>query len=585
MHTNKRLQNLFKVIALSVFSLLVLLAAYYSDVQAAPGVDGDFIVTAANTILNRYSEVTSISGNTVTVNNIANLNDGSGHYTNNTLSTGDMILIYQAQGASFTNTTNTAAWGAFSTNNAGGYEFAVVASVSGNDITVVNIGGPPYHCGGIANTYDTVNGNVQVVRVPQYANLTVNGAASVVAPNWNGTTGGILALVVQNNLVINGTIDVTGRGFRGGTVHNNGASGQSGFRSVNPGDGADKGEGILGFEGTYSTNGLGRYGRGAPANGGGGGVGHNSAGGGGANGNNGGAWNGSGFVSATDIYAQAWDLDDGVNNGGVVPAYFQGGAGGGRGGYTYSANNGNALTQGPGNGVWGGDSRRQVGGLGGRPLNNNPATQVFFGGGGGAGDINNSNATGGGDGGGLVVIGADTLSGSGQIIAGGTSAANVTASSAKDAPGGGGAGGSIVVAANSVSTVSLSANGGNGGGQTSGTAEAEGSGGGGGGGFIALYATSGSLSTSVLGGANGTTASGSLTEFPPNGGSAGYAGNVSTATIAFPGCSTPTAVALGGVNIQQNWLTTAILIPALILLLGTTFYLTVLRQRQALKRD
>ena len=77
----------------------------------------------------------------------------------------------------------------------------------------------------------------------------------------------------------------------------------------------------------------------------------------------------------------AWRLD---------PRYaLSGGPGGGRGGYTYSANDLDATTQGPGVAGWGGNHRRERGGLGGRPLASSPATRLFLGGGGGAGDGNN----------------------------------------------------------------------------------------------------------------------------------------------------------------------------------------------------
>ena len=60
--------------------------------------------------------------------------------------------------------------------------------------------------------------------------------------------------------------------------------------------------------------------------------------------------------------------------------------GGGRGGYTYAADNENALSLAPGSASWDGNLRRERGGLGGRSLTPNIATQLFFGGGGGAGD-------------------------------------------------------------------------------------------------------------------------------------------------------------------------------------------------------
>lgn len=516
-------------------------------VRADIGEDGDFTVTAANTVLNRYAEVTAIAGNVITVADINTLADGgAGHYVNNALTAGSLILIYQAQGAAFTDSGDTATYGAFSYGNAGHYEFAVVASVVGNDITVDSSNNSPYACSGLSNTYD-VPGNVQVVRVPQYTNLTINNGASVIGTDWNGTVGGVVAAHVRFTLTNNGTVNVTGQGFRGGVVDNATANNIVIYRSASNTNGAEKGEGILGFQAVYDAN-NGRYGRGAPANGGGGGNGHNAGGGGGANGNNGGVWNGSGFVSATDPSAVAWALDDGVAGGGV-PAYFQGGAGGGRAGYTFSSNNQDALTVAPGNIAWGGDSRRQVGGLGGRPLINDPSSQIFFGGGGGAGDANNGAAQNGADGGGLVILVAETVGGTGQVLANGNAAGN-TISGHNDAPGGGGGGGTIVIRSVVLTdALTLSANGGNGGNQLIVNNEAEGPGGGGGGGFVSVASDSGSLTATVNGGTGGTTTSLALTEFVRNGATDGYAGatsltfNDSTA-VTFPGCQTPTAIKL-----------------------------------------
>ncbi len=508
--------------------LLLLLGIHPLPVQAAPGVDGSFTVTTANTILNRYTTVASIAGNTVTVSNIADLNDGNSQYTNNTLSTGDMILIYQAQGASFTDTSDTATWGAFSYNSAGSYEFAVVANVTGNNITVDAANSNPYSCGGISNAYDTTNGNVQVLRVPQYSDLTINSGASVVAQDWNGSSGGVVAIVVQNSMIVDGDIDVSGQGFRGGVdINSDYFLNISIFRTTDNVLAADKGESILGYQGTYDTAGLGRYGRGAPANGGGGGNDTNSGGGGGANGDNGGTWTGQGLPDTSNAsWDSYWDLDDGIDDGpsNPLPPYFIGGSGGGRGGYS-----------------WGGDGTRQVGGMGGRPLNNDPGSQLFLGGGGGAGEENNDVGTAGADGGGLVVIGAGSISGSGQIIANGNNSSNAS----NDGAGGAGAGGTIVIQTGDVSGVNLEADGGNGGNA------GHGAGGGGGGGFIVLDANSGTLSTSVSGGINGI--SGENASFLPYGTTIGYDGGTSSAGFTFPGCSTPTAIILQSITAQSNF--------------------------------
>ncbi|MCP5426527.1 MAG: hypothetical protein H6970_15890 [Gammaproteobacteria bacterium] len=528
------------------FLLLIFLAIFdISRAYAIPGLDQAKTITTAATTLNRYVSVTAVSGDTVTVSSIASLNDGgSGHFVNNALSSGDLILLYQAQGASFADTTNSATWGAInasSLNSAGLFEFAEVLYTTGDTIVL---------CANVVNTYTI--GRVQAIRVPQYTSLTINSGASVVATAWNGTVGGVVALNVEGALTVNGQVSVDSRGFRGGARNSNGAHNApattTNYRTTDATLGAEKGESILGFLSEYDAA-NGRYGRGAPANGGGGGDAHNSSGGGGANGNNGGTWTGDGEADLTTAaWNCAWDLDDGADTGtannfncsptsrGVVPSYLTTGTGGGRGGYSYGANLGNAFTNAPGNtAVWGGDSRRQVGGLGGRPLSNDPASRLFFGGGGGGGDNNNAFGTDGAPGGGLILVDANGLAGTGTLSANG---GTVTTNAANDGSGGGGAGGTIVVHVNSAPStgIVLRATGGGGGSQVLATSESEGPGGGGGGGYIHVSVGATFTTTpSVAGGANGTSTSQAVTEFIPNGATRGYTGQYLVSGFTFPG--------------------------------------------------
>jgi hypothetical protein len=230
----------------------------------------------------------------------------------------------------------------------------------------------------------------------------------------------------------------------------------------------------------------------------------------------------------------AWPLDPSSGGG------FTNSSGGGRGGYTYSISNQNATTTdggagvAPGNALWAGDSRRQVGGLGGHPLTSSPTGRLFLGGGGGAGDGNDGHAGPGGVGGGLVFVIAGTVTGTGSILAnggsGGDSDSGTVTPANGDAPGGGGGGGTVVVHAGILSPVSIAANGGVGGNQlipngagSAGTDEAEGPGGGGGGGYIAVSGGT-PAAVSANGGLGGTTNSRALTEFPSNGATAGHPG-------------------------------------------------------------
>ncbi|MBT8256221.1 MAG: hypothetical protein KJO23_06745, partial [Bacteroidia bacterium] len=501
------------------FFLTILLGTglvYQSFAQYAK--DGNLTINAANTQVNTYSGVTSdiTAGATIIlVNSIAGDLGG--------LTAGDLVLVYQAQGATI-NTTNDVTYGVItSLNGAGTYEYAYVAGVAGNQITL--------DCP-LVNGYLT-SGFTQVVKVPQYDTLTINGGGSIVPSAWQDSgayrIGGIVAINAVT-VVNNGSVDVSSLGFRGGVREND----TSGAGATIYGDyvtnstflSAEKGESIVGFGPEYDVLG-GRYGRGAPANGGGGGNAHNAGGGGGANGNNGNAWfRGAGIMCSTCTGSAAWNLDpDYIANGNSLTNS----SGGGRGGYTYASSNQNALSTAPSNSAWGGDQRDPVGGLGGRPLTANAAQTIFFGGGGGAGDGNNSANNDGGYGGGIILIDAGTISGSGTFLANGQAAPN-TVPAHNDAPGGGGAGGTIVLESPSISnSLTLSASGGKGGDQLLTDNESEGPGGGGSGGYIAI--TAGTPITLINGGANGITSSGAVTEFPANGSTIGAAGQ----SVSFTG--------------------------------------------------
>ncbi len=135
------------------------------------------------------------------------------------------------------------------------------------------------------------------------------GAGSITSTPWNDTRGGIVAAIVDTTASIGGAgINVSGQGFRGGVVHTGqtvfGTIIVSLFRTTNALNGAEKGEGIAGFQTEYDAL-NGRYGRGAPANGGGGGNEHNAGGGGVANGNNAFAYNDLGNPSLA-VRAVPW---------------------------------------------------------------------------------------------------------------------------------------------------------------------------------------------------------------------------------------------------------------------------------------
>ena len=492
---------------------ILFLLIFSSKLKSQPGILGAGNINAAGVIVNTYAFLTAnatAGTSTLTVNN----NAMTGGAFGGALAAGDLILIIQMQGATI-DTRDSSIYGAITNyNNCGLYEYRCVTSTSGSNSITVSVP--------LTNNY-TATGKVQVIRVPRYSSIRIRNNSSITAPDWNGQTGGIIVLEVNGNFRMDNAttsvINADGIGFRGGANDNTtqpAGSVITTFRSTNVADGGRKGEGIAGGDADYDTMG-GRYGRGAPANGGGGGNSHNAGGGGGANAGVLAAWNGQGNPDTSGTsWSAAWNLES-------ANFALNTSSGGGRGGYTYSHTNRDAITEGPGLAVWTGNSRRNLGGYGGRPLDYSTG-RVFMGGGGGAGDGNNSAASGGAKGGGMIfILHYGNFTGSGTLISNGMNSPSTSAGH-NDAPGGGGGGGTIIFSSlsNIPNTFTFRANGGLGGNQLITNNEAEGPGGGGGGGYIAI--SSGTPNREALGGANGTTTSAALTEFIPNGATRGGEG-------------------------------------------------------------
>ncbi|CAN5436476.1 hypothetical protein BH11BAC2_BH11BAC2_00410 [soil metagenome] len=498
--------------------------------QAAPGLHGSKTVTTANAILNEYTALLSDVNSGSTTLSVSNSRMNSNSRFVGNLAAGELIMIIQMQGADIT-TNNSNTYGSVSNyNNCGKYEFVEVSSIPNNN--TITLSTP------LSKSY-TANGNVQVIRVPRYTSFTVNAGASVTSTPWNGTIGGIVAIESNNAMVINGTIDVSGDGFKGGSKDNNTnyPGDRTVYRTANNADGAEKGESIAGGPSALNN---GRYGRGAPANGGGGGNAAYAGGGGGSN-TGSGTWSGMGDPATPNTnWTNAWNLEGASFATSVSP-------GGGRGGYSWSMANKNPITNPPGSNNWNGDVRYNVGGFGGRPLDTSTG-RIFMGGGGGAGDADNTadNSANGGDGGGIVfLLSGGNVSGTGSITANGDHI--TTANSAQgNGVGGAGGGGTIIIytPSGTVSNLTLFANGGNGGSQTiTNPPEAEGPGGGGGGGFINTSNAT-NLTRTVNGGNGGTTSSSPMANFTANGATQGSAGTISTSVSNPYTTNTPLPVAL-----------------------------------------
>lgn len=493
--------------------------------KLTPTSDGDKTIVLANQILNTYAAVTAdvaAGAKTVDVDSAQLAVMG--------LKTGDLIMIMQMQGAQIT-TTDDETYGTImnpaNPNGAGRFELVQVASVdvAGGVVTVDGL------CGGLKNAY-RADSHSQIIRVPQFDNLTVTSAGSINPLKWDRDLGigGVVALRAKH-FRIQGSIDASGQGFAGGQeqlplAKLGGTAAVDTFVSEDdPTVGGTKGEGIAGYSGFY--------GRGASANGGGGG---NGFGGGGGGGGNGGlaTWTGNGVMTvpaALPKFSDAWKLDPYyVDNNALSNEY-----GGGRGGYTQALANQDATTRAPGATEWDGNYRRERGGRGGSPVMNNAAVQIYLGGGGGAGaptfDLANTLVADpgtGGAGGGLIYLIGGKAEGTGKLLADGEDGAPAEGIFEGGANGGG-AGGTIIVNTSTLEgNLTLQANGGMGGDQPDPMLllqEADGPGGGGGGGFIAVPATTPPTVIQLAkGGRSGGSGSQLVTEFPPNGASDGHDG-------------------------------------------------------------
>ncbi|MCS6991289.1 MAG: gliding motility-associated C-terminal domain-containing protein [Chitinophagales bacterium] len=356
---------------------------------------------AISGIVNTYAKVLGIAGNTLTVSQPA------------LFAPGDYVLLIQMQGVSI-NTSNNASFGDITAyNSAGNFELGQVASINGSDVV---LSAP------LSHSYD-VNASVQLIRVPTYCNATV--VDTLTCKPWDGSTGGVLAVICYGSLELQADVDVSGKGFRGGPtcVGGWGCNNTNYYLNNVNCSGGKKGEGIY-----LVSNNMYSGGRGKIANGGGGGNPGNCGGGGGSN------------------FGQ-----------------------GGLGGYEYNL----CFTT--------------IQGIGGQALDYTLG-KIFMGGAGGTGFNDNMQIQyPGAHGGGIILLFCDTLKGNGfGIRSRGLDVAGITND---ESAGGGGAGGVVVLAAQEISgPVTLDVSGGKGGDTFNNifVGQCHGPGGGGGGGVIWL---------------------------------------------------------------------------------------------------
>jgi len=236
----------------------------------------------------------------------------------------------------------------------------------------------------------------QILRVPQYSSCNVAGTVTPLMA-WNGSVGGIFAVLCSGALTISGHVSVDGGAGStadgscvesGGAGVGNGFRGGVGFRSHGTNTGCNGwGETIHAAQQGESIPGIGVYSQYANGTGGGGGP------------------SDPGFASGS----------------------------GGGGGYGSQGTSG------------GGSDGASTGGYGGGVSGDTTLSQMLMGGGGGGGmKAYSYNVGGGGSGAGIAYIAARQIVLTGQITANGGNGGNGAQ------PGGGGAGGSLLIRASNV---------------------------------------------------------------------------------------------------------------------------------------
>ena len=349
-------------------------AAYYGT-----GADGDISFSSGTNYTDGVrSTVTgsnSLGSSTLELDSIAGL------------AVNDEILIITMQDD---NTSN---------NSVGTFEFKIISSISSNTLTFTE---------SLLNDYNASSTvKHQVIKVPNYNNVSISSGATLTAHPWDGSTGGIVCFRATGQVNNSGNITVSAIGYRG-VGHASSISGNQHYRNKN----GAQGEGIygIGFQGGSSNGSNSTVWNGANGNGGGGGTGRQDA------------------------------------------------AGGGGGGYANTGNNG-------------GSQSGHTGGSGGNVVGIADLSKLIFGGAGGEGgaDEDGHLPGKGGNGGGIIFISAASVVNSGTISSDGEDAGNGTNNNPNGSNGsgcgmgggGGGAGGSIFISSTVTNSGSITADKGN----------------------------------------------------------------------------------------------------------------------------
>ncbi|NPC86805.1 adhesin, partial [Pyxidicoccus fallax] len=159
------------------------------------GQDGSDELSSTD-VINAYAQLMSVSAD----GKVLDVSTKTGFAAN------DLVMVIQMTGLSPAPAAGSSPV-TLGESGVGTWELARVQTVSttANQLTLTE---------GLVNAFPATG--VQVVKVPEYQDLTIPAGVTIAPPAWNGSVGGVLAFLVSGQFTNNGVIDATGKGFRGG---------------------------------------------------------------------------------------------------------------------------------------------------------------------------------------------------------------------------------------------------------------------------------------------------------------------------------------------------------------------------------
>ena len=189
--------------ALAAFALVIYSSTgLHLDAVAGEGMEGEKTLVPGQVILNEFTSVTAdVKAGSTQINVSDNSLNAHARFAKN-LEAGELVMIIQMQNGSKPYVDLNEEKG--NVDEAGKYEFAEVAGIEE---------GPKINfTAALKNSY-AESGKTQVVRVPRFQSLTIPKGATVTTDAWDGNTGGIVSVEVRSKILLDGSIDATGKGF------------------------------------------------------------------------------------------------------------------------------------------------------------------------------------------------------------------------------------------------------------------------------------------------------------------------------------------------------------------------------------